>query len=350
MSDPNVLPNKSTRVLICGASPDSVNHNAVLRGYVATGFRTLLGDAQVRVSSLESAAQIVRAFEPHVIVVFGSCMPQVANYLDLKNAALDHGAQLAFWLHDDPYEFDYAHKVEPLADAIFSNDRWTVTHYRHPNVHHLPLAADPDAHVRPLHGDHVNSKARDVFFCGVGFPNRIALLRDCASALQGLKVEVVGSGWPSDLPFAQNRRIANHELPDLHAASLVTLNIGRRFNLANERFNLDASTPGPRTFEAAASGTVQCMFVEGLEIDDYYDESADEILLFDTPAQLRRQIDMLRDDPARAQRIAAAAQRRTLADHTYERRAARILDVLGASGAKASFGYNAPLIKQPEVT
>jgi spore maturation protein CgeB len=320
--------NAHPRVLICSASPDSVNHNSVLRGYVATGFSTLLGGDQVRVSSLESAAQIVRAFAPQVIVVFGSCMPQIANYLELKNAALDLGAQLAFWLHDDPYEFDYAYKVEPLADAIFSNDRWTVTHYRHPNVHHLPLAADPDAHVRPLQ----SAKARDAFFCGVGFPNRIALLRDCAKALQGLKVEVFGSDWPSNLPFAQNQRIANHELPDLHATSLVTLNIGRRFNLANERFNLDASTPGPRTFEAAASGTVQCMFVEGLEIDDYYDERAGEILLFDTPAQLRQHIDMLRDDPARAQQIAAAAQRRTLADHTYERRAARLLQVLGTGG------------------
>ena len=333
------------RVLICSASPDSVNHNSVLRGYVATGFRALLGAAQVRVSSLESAAQTVRTFVPQIVVVFGSCMPQVVNYLELKNATLDRGAQLAFWLHDDPYEFDYSYKVEPFADAIFSNDRWATTHYRHPNVHHLPLAADPTAHFRPLRND----KERDVFFCGVGFPNRVALLRDCANALQGLTVSVFGSDWPADLRFAQNRRIINAELPDLHAASLVTLNIGRRFNLANDRFNLDASTPGPRTFEAAASGTVQCLFVEGLEIDDYYDERADEILLFDTPTQLRRHIEMLRDEPLRAQRIAAAAQRRTLTEHTYERRAARILDVLETGWTVSTFSYNAPLAKaQPE--
>jgi spore maturation protein CgeB len=107
------------------------------------------------------------------------------------------------------------------------------------------------------------------------------------------------------------------------------LNMGRRFNLANARFGLDASTPGPRTFEAAMAGTVQCMFVEGLEIYDYFDPDEGEVLLFDSPAELRHHVDMLRDDPAAAAQIADAAQQRTLRDHTYANRAARILELVG---------------------
>ncbi|MFL9928048.1 glycosyltransferase [Paraburkholderia sp. RL18-103-BIB-C] len=314
----------SFRVLVCGASPDSVNNNSVLRGYVANGFRAHVPEGAVRVCSLEGAERVARDFHPHLIIVFGSCMPAVANYLGVKAAALDVGACLAFWLHDDPYEFDYAYKIVPLADVVFSNDRWTATHYSHPHVFHVPLAADRAAHFR----DHNPTKERDVFFCGVGFPNRIALLRDCVDSLRPFNVVVAGAEWPSDLPFAENRRVPNADLPDLHASSLLTLNMGRRFNLANSRFNLDASTPGPRTFEAAAAGTVQCMFVEGLEIDDYFSERAGEILLFDSPRELRTHIEMLRDDPARAAAIAFAAQRRAMKDHTYENRAARILEAI----------------------
>ncbi|WP_321820033.1 MULTISPECIES: glycosyltransferase family protein [unclassified Burkholderia] len=313
--------NHAINVLVSGASPDSINNNATLRNYVCNGFKALDSVGRVRECSLESAAAVARTESSDLIVVFGSAMPSVSYYLDLKEAALDSGACVVFWLHDDPYEFDYSQKIIPLADIIFSNDRWSATHYNHPNVHHLPLAADPDAHFHTR----AQSMARDVFFCGVGFPNRIQLLRDCASSLQGFKVEVTGAEWPGDLPFATNRRIPNSELPALYSSSLITLNMGRRLDLGNERFKLDASTPGPRTFEAAAAGTVQCMFVEGLEIDDYYSEAKGEILLFDTPAELRQHIEMLRDDGKRATEMALAAQRRTRNDHTYRNRAERIL-------------------------
>lgn len=316
------------KVLISGASPDAINNNAVLRNYVANGFRKLESVEAVRVCSLESSESAIRNFCPDLVVVFGSCMPSVSYYLGLKQVALDTQACVAFWLHDDPYEFDYSRRIVSIADIVFSNDRWSATHYSHPNVHHLPLAADPEAHCR----DFVANKERDVFFCGVGFPNRVQLLRDCADALRSFRVEVAGAEWPSDLPFADNRRVPNADLPDLHARSLVTLNLGRRFDLGNERFQLDASTPGPRTFEAAAAGTVQCMFVEGLEIDEYYSERDGEILLFDSPTELRRHIEMLRDDAAKAREIAIAAQKRTLRDHTYENRATTLLQRVHESG------------------
>ncbi|WP_250538464.1 MULTISPECIES: glycosyltransferase [unclassified Caballeronia] len=319
------------RVLVCSASPDSINNNAQLRGYVAEGFRAILGDAAVRVTSLEAAEYCAEEFAPQLVLVFGSCMPAVSVYHGLKNYSLRTGACLAFWLHDDPYEFDFNYKILPIADVIFSNDRWAVTHYQHPRVHHVPLGASRAEHYRAPRP----SKDREVFFCGVGFPNRVGVLRDCAPVLGDLKVEILGAEWPDTLKFARNERIDNRLLPDYYASSLVTLNFGRRFDLANARFNLDAPTPGPRTFEAAMAGTVQCMFVEGLEIYDYFDPDAGEILLFDTPAELRRHVEMLRDDPAKAAAIAGAAQARAIADHTYASRAQRILSLIGSYAASA---------------
>jgi spore maturation protein CgeB len=313
------------RVLVCGASPDSINHNAQLRRYVGEGFKEILGDASVRICSLEVAEYVANEFSPHLIVVFGSCMPAVSVYHGLKNFCLRNGACLTFWLHDDPYEFDFNYKIVDEADVIFSNDRWAVSHYQHPHVYHVPLAASKSEHFREIRA----KKDREVFFCGVGFPNRVSLLRDCASSLSGVKVEVLGAEWPSSLAFARNERVENKALPDYYAHSMITLNMGRRYNLANARFNLDASTPGPRTFEAAMAGTVQCMFVEGLEICDYFDPDAEEIVLFDSPAELRRCVDMLRADPSATMRMSAAAQQRALREHTYAHRASRILEIAG---------------------
>jgi spore maturation protein CgeB len=316
-------------VLVCGASPDTINNNAQLRHYVGAGFGELLGSAAVRVCSLDAAEYCAEEFSPQLILVFGSCMPAVSVYHGLKNFGLRSGACLAFWLHDDPYEFDFNYKILDIADVIFSNDRWAVSHYQHPHVHHVPLGASKAAHHRPLGAP----KDRDVFFCGVGFPNRVSLLRDCATSLAGADIDVLGAGWPVDILFARNVRVENADLPDYYARSLMTLNLGRRFDLANARFNLDASTPGPRTFEAALAGTVQCMFVEGLEIYDYFDPDRGEILLFDSPAGLRAHLDHLRDEPAAALAISTAAQARALAEHTYTHRAATILSLVPGLGS-----------------
>lgn len=313
--------NKNIKVLVCSASPDRVNNNAVLRNYVARGFAQLVGDERTMCCSLDLAETAVLRFKPDLIVVFGSCMPDSCDFNALRQYCVRSEAMLAFWLHDDPYEFDFNYKIYQYADIIFSNDKWAVTHYDHQKVFHLPLAADPVAHFKPV-GQKIE---RDVFFCGVGFENRRTLLSDCRGIFKELNVEVYGADWPDELPFCKNRRIDNSELTDYYATSLVTLNIGRRFNLANQRYQLDPSTPGPRTFEAALSGAVQCMFVEGLEITEYF-EPGQEIFLFDSPRELKKIVETLVDTPALHREVSRAAQQKAETNHTYKNRALRIIE------------------------
>lgn len=315
--------NKDIKVLVCSASPDRVNHNAVLRNYVARGFESVLQPEHVIATSFDSAVEAAKRFQPELIVVFGSCMPDSCDYTGLRTYCARSGASLVFWLHDDPYEFDFNYKIYRYADMIFSNDRWAAEHFDHPRVGHLPLAADHDAHFRTV-GEGIT---RDVFFCGVGFPNRRQLVADCAQLFGKLRVDILGADWSTELPFCRNERVPNDSLPDHYASSLVTLNIGRRFNLANSRYSLDATTPGPRTFEAAMAGAVQCTYFEGPELLDYF-EPGNEILIFDSPAELGEQIESLRQDPDRRRRIAEAAQKRVIQDHTYGARAQAMLNAL----------------------
>jgi spore maturation protein CgeB len=315
------------KVLVCSASPSALSHNAALTSYVGRGFAETLSKEQVRTCSYEYSVEAAARFGPDLVVVFGSCLPANCDYRDLRTYCTNNHAILAFWLHDDPYEFDFDDKIFSYADFIFSNDKWSVTHFNRGNVFHLALAADRQAHFRPVTDD----LERDVFFCGVGFANRQQLLEDCVFDLAPFKVEIFGDEWPETLDFCRNMRIANDRLPDYHARSLVTLNIGRRHSLANRKYQLDATTPGPRTFEAAMSGTVQCVYLEGLELVEYF-VLEEEVLVFDSPADLAMQIAELRDDPVRRRRLAAAAQARALRDHTYANRARELLDRCGFRG------------------
>lgn len=308
-------------VLITGASPDNENRNTVLRNYVAEGFRQVMGEQGVFHAPLEVALAAVTRHRPQLVLCFGSCMPDDADHLALRRYCDESGAVLAFWMHDDPYEFDFNYRIKGIADLVFSNDRWAAEHYDDGHARHLPLAASRSAHWRELG----TPKDIEVFFCGVAFGNRIRLVRDLKRVLGRVDTRILGDQWPeSDLPFAKNRRIANDELSRSYSRALVTLNMGRDFNYANERYKLDPSTPGPRTFEAAMAGTTQMYFVEGLEIADYY-EPGKEIVLYDSVVEFEEKLTWLLHDHDACLAIAAASQARTIADHTYENRARFIL-------------------------
>lgn len=311
----------SCRVLVTGACPDNHNRNTVLRDYVAEGFGQVDAVGAVATCPLERAADVAALFSPDVVLCFGSCMPDDADYAQLRRWCSEAGACLVFWLHDDPYEFDYNYKLDGVADIVFSNDRWCAAHYAHPWARHLPLAASKAAHWR----DSQATKNINLFFCGVAFDNRKRLLKDLRGTLERHDALILGDGWPKDLPFCENRRLGNSELSDHYARAALTLNMGRDFHYANDRFKLDPSTPGPRTFEAAMAGAAQLFFVESLEIIDYYDP-AKEIVLYNSGHEFSRLVDDLLASPEECGRIGQAAQTRTIRDHTYAVRAGTIID------------------------
>jgi spore maturation protein CgeB len=125
--------------------------------------------------------------------------------------------------------------------------------------------------------------------------------------------------------------LSNAHWSDFCATSWITLNIGRTLHLANSRYQLDASTPGPRTFEAALAGTVQIAFVDGLAISDFF-EPGREVLLFDDPQDFTSQLDALLADPERCRDLAEAARQRALRDHTYAARCRTLLNWIDKPG------------------
>jgi spore maturation protein CgeB len=332
---PSDGPDRSTApfTLVTSTLPDYLNTNVAIRDYVADGLVELLGEIRVACCPFELAPVRIRASRPRLVIAIGSLACDTSDLRALRQAADAVGAVLAFWLHDDPYEFDYAFKAELTADIVFSNDAWATTHYRHGSVHHLPLAASAKAHYRaPLA---MSQRTFSLFFCGVAYPNRVDLLRKSDEILCRHSVAVLGAGWPGDIRCARNHRLSVNEMADYTREARLTLNVGRDLNIANSRYALPASTPGPRTFEAALAGTAQLYFASGLEILDYF-ENETEILLIDCAADIGRALERASDEPEAIEAIGVRAQQRAMKEHTYTNRVRRVLSL-----CEAEFGLSA---------
>ena len=312
------------RVIVSGSFPDRMNSNLILRHFLAEGIRECIGVDAVLDISLDSLAMAIQMHNPQLVLCFGSCPPEVTNFSPLRAACDDAGSHLAFWLHDDPYEFDLNYSAVDVADTLITNDSWSALHYNHPRVFHLPLAASLEAHYR----EWIEEKETDVFFCGVAFSNRIALLRDLASILSSARTTIFGDGWPTDLPGSINQRITNSDVSNRCARTRATLYMGRNLHFSNHHYQLDPSTPGPRFFEAAMSGTVQLVFADTLEVLEYFD-TEEGILIYDDPRGFKFHLDHLRDDPKFGKTVAQRGQTRAIRDHTYTARARTLLGMCG---------------------
>jgi spore maturation protein CgeB len=306
----------SRRILVTSTVPDRLNSNSVIRSYAAAGLRAADPAASIIECSIEAASDVARRLRPELILAIGGVAIDGGELRLLRRLTDAAGALLALWLHDDPYEMDYAFRAEEVADVIFTNDSWALFHYRHARVRHLPLAACPATHHRPVTDA---TRWTEMFFCGHGHANRVALLRAAVSVMSRHDVSVVGTGWPSDLRFATNRRLSPAEAADAANASVVTLNLPRVHNIANRRFDIPACTPGPRTFEVALAGSAQLVWSAGPEMTEYLKPGV-EMVVLESVSDLADALERARDEPSYFLTMAIAAQQRVLASHCYEHR------------------------------
>jgi spore maturation protein CgeB len=70
-------------------------------------------------------------------------------------------------------------------------------------------------------------------------------------------------------------------------------------------------------------------------LGNYFDFDS-EILVFDSPSELRDLMESLKKDAPRRRQIAESSQARALRDHTYSRRAERLLSLCGFAAASKS--------------
>jgi spore maturation protein CgeB len=147
------------------------------------------------------------------------------------------------------------------------------------------------------------------------------LLLGPARSLGDGRFLIGGSLYPEDFPRESNLRVIEHvppgEHPAFYCSSRLTLNVTRAA-MARTGY-----CPSGRLFEAAACGTpIVSDSWEGL---DSFFEPGREILVAHSTAEA---VEAMQLPPEALAAVAASARRRTLAEHTAERRAEELMAML----------------------
>ena len=184
-------------------------------------------------------------------------------------------------------------------------------------------ALDPTTHHPVPPADRF---AADLTFLGNRLPDREARVQDffldAARALPGREFLLGGSGWGEGIELPPNVRPLGHVSTNDHNAlnrtPLAVLNVSR------ESMAAVGYSPATRVFEAA--GASACLVTDAWEGIELFLEPGEEVLVAADGAGVAEHLESL-DEP-RSRAIGEAALRRVLAEHTYDRRAVRVEELL----------------------
>lgn len=256
-----------------------------------------------------------------------------AAVLELRSAR----TSVAFWDVDAPATLERLERdpADPLRaqiprfDAIFTygGGAPVVRAYRALGASLCtPIynALDPSTH-HPVPVD--RSFAADLSLCANRLPDREARVQqfflEPARRLPQRRFLLAGNGWLRDQLPANVRHLGHLFTRDhnaFNASPLAVLNVTRD---SMTRFGF---SPATRVFEAAGAGA--CLISDAWEGMELFLEPGREVLMVQSTDEVVEQLSGL--TPARAAELGAAARRRVLAEHTYERRARQVEQVLDA--------------------
>ncbi|GEN61207.1 CgeB family protein [Acetobacter nitrogenifigens] len=318
----------SGKVLICSGGRFESQANAQIRESIMAGWAEVFGEENVIAANINGAAASIQYLRPTIVFAIGSYLPESTYFGEVCREARKVGAATVFWATEDPYEQDASYRITDEFDVVFSCERWGSNFYTRPNVWHLPLAACPKLHYRPI--NETTERTIDVLFCGVAFTNRKDIVRGLLPTLRNLNIKIVGPGWGELGVGFSDARLEKEQLVQFYQHSKIVLNLGRSLSFENKRFMISPSTPGPRTYEAAAAGAMQIFHEDTYEIRRYY--TKDEIPSFSNKRDFDRLLDVYLENGALRLETTKKAQARTMSEHTYGHRIREALDILNKGG------------------
>jgi spore maturation protein CgeB len=167
--------------------------------------------------------------------------------------------------------------------------------------------------------------AADLAFLGNRLPDREARVEgfffDAARRLPERKFLIGGAGWePWQLPpnVTAIGHVSTREHNAFNATPLAVINIARD-SMAEIGFS-----PATRVFEAAGAGA--CLVTDAWEGIELFLEPGTEVLVARDGREVAEHVAAL--TPQRARAIGERARARILAQHTYERRAVEVAQIL----------------------
>jgi len=284
-------------------------------------------ELQLQVIEPDDLRQIPRDPLHQALLVYGG---EELHRIPQEHIQLPFGRR-AIWFTEDPYEAKRNQQSAGLFHTVFSNDSGSLGGYS--TARHLPLATDPSLMPRRL-----NSKPRKLlFFSGTAWPNRKTLLNTLLHHWpdpEAFDLHLVANPVVEQQLGQQSLHhtlglqepIAISEFGLRAADSLCTLVVGRDFSGSGE--HRYARSPGPRLFEAGITGS--CQLVHSSEIPDMPAglEEGEHYLRFSSTEQLLELLQQAQTNPGPFRAIGAAMASEIKARHTYDHRAAELVESL----------------------
>ena len=284
-------------------------------GYRVGGF----DDPVYRRAFQRHVRKAAASVHPDAVLVYGSNWSLEPDTLQFLRYQLR--AQAALWEINQRIFQGAQARCMPLYDHVFCLDSYYVPVLRAGGlacVEHLCAAADPEEH-RPLELSDVDRERyeADVSFVGTHHPERATLL----SALSDVsdRIKIYGYGWdragPPVSDWVRAEPVYGWKKTVIYGASLLSVHIRGPHMLHGENF---------RVFEVAACAGVP-LARSTPDLLACFDRDT-EVLLFESAGDLRSTVKDYLERPELLSSVAEAARKRVLRDHTYDHRAAVILD------------------------
>ncbi|BFH12258.1 spore maturation protein [Paenibacillus dendritiformis] len=252
--------------------------------------------------------------------------------VDQVDAVRALGIRTALWITDDPYYTDMMSSIVTHYDYVFTLEANSVEYYRSlgANVHFLPFGVYP-AQFRPLRSP--AKVRRAISFIGSAYWNRIRMLEPILPELMKRGLVLSGLWWDRLPQYPQyahqielNRWMDPYETSETYNGSKIVINMHRSHDdesVNQNRINITAASPNPRTFEINACATLQLTDVRA-DISQFYTPGA-EIETYASPEEMLAKIDYYLSHEQARREIALRALARTMSEHTYAQRLNQVL-------------------------
>ncbi|MDQ2840200.1 MAG: glycosyltransferase [Acidobacteriota bacterium] len=269
------------------------------------------------------------------VVVKASGVGVLDGFLEARVAGMPEWVCKVFWDVDAPATLerleanadDPFHSALPRFDLVLTyggGDRVTAQ-YCEIGAHRCVAiynAFDPDVHF-PVARD--PKFACDLSFLANRLPDRERRVEEFFIHAAQIATEqhfvLGGNGWadkllPANVVYVGHVYTADHNR--FNCSARMVLNVSRD-SMARYGFS-----PATRVFEAA--GAAACLISDSWEGIETFLQPGREILLAQNGAEVAKLLLEVSDEQARA--IGAAARRRVLAEHTYDRRGVLVNEIL----------------------
>ncbi len=210
-------------------------------------------------------------------------------------------------------------KIAPVYDYFFSVDYvvldrlWRELELK--NCFYMPLAAEP---ILDPFFDRRN--LYDISFIGTHNNQLYSTREKCILAIRDLGLHVWGTAsWANVVLNNFHGRSFGEERFDIYAQSKIVLDTN--WDLLSTDF------VSSRAFEAMGSGAMFMTAYSGEAIKNAYIEG-EEIVLFKDEKDLREKVIYYIKNDKERNKIARAGHARTMAEHTYDKRVRKILDII----------------------